>query len=25
MADKGYRVEEILGHYFRGAALVKRY
>ncbi|MEW6335322.1 MAG: SpoIID/LytB domain-containing protein [Thermodesulfobacteriota bacterium] len=25
MADRGYREEEILGHYFRGAALVKRY
>ncbi|MBN2438728.1 MAG: SpoIID/LytB domain-containing protein [Deltaproteobacteria bacterium] len=25
MAEKGFRVEEILRHYFRGAALVKRY
>ncbi|MBM4314578.1 MAG: SpoIID/LytB domain-containing protein [Deltaproteobacteria bacterium] len=25
MAEKGYRDEEILRHYFRGAALVKRY
>jgi SpoIID/LytB domain protein len=25
MADKGYQDEEILGHYFRGTALVKRY
>jgi stage II sporulation protein D len=25
MAEKGFNAEEILGHYFRGAALVKRY
>ena len=25
MAEKGFKAEEILRHYFRGAALVKRY